>query len=329
VTLPRRMAGLEFVEIPGLSTSLRAFLGGRGRVGGGPSTWDEALAEVRRGLYPAVVVEGDPGHDHLRGAASIPPESIHGLRTTEKERWSQIFHEFPGGLERFVLVGLPGTCRQAARIIAGGGSSDAGFTIRALPDPAGSLPAYPLGLALCGPWARWKVILEQARDLHFFKERPAATAALYADLLLAQAQDGEGGGPAAPRTLLSVFPQAGSVFIEALQRALSSRLTPEEMRRILPPPWLPAQPGPDGEAAAHPHHYCRSCSASLNEAENQGVSDRFCRYCSDATGNLRPRAEVREILTRWMMNWQGPMPVEEATRRADSLMSAMPAWCEN
>jgi len=78
-----------------------------------------------------------------------------------------------------------------------------------------------------------------------------------------------------------------------------------------------------------PARHCRSCAASLNEPINQGVSDRYCRYCADETGQLRPREEVRAILARWMIYWQGPMTPEEAARRADSLMRAMPAWCEN
>lgn len=72
--------------------------------------------------------------------------------------------------------------------------------------------------------------------------------------------------------------------------------------------------------------FCRSCMTSLGEESNRGSSDRFCRWCSDRQGNLRPASQVREILTDWFMHWQKGISREEASRRAGHYMLAMPAW---
>jgi hypothetical protein len=72
--------------------------------------------------------------------------------------------------------------------------------------------------------------------------------------------------------------------------------------------------------------YCHSCLAPLSDEENRGASDLYCRFCSDDTGRLLPRPEVLEIMTEWFRHWQPSLSEEEARRRADLYMSAMPAW---
>jgi hypothetical protein len=75
--------------------------------------------------------------------------------------------------------------------------------------------------------------------------------------------------------------------------------------------------------------HCQSCSVSLLDEHNAGVSDRYCRYCADEQGQLKPRDEVRRLIARWMGHWQGNLSEEEAMRRADAFMSVMPAWSNN
>jgi hypothetical protein len=70
--------------------------------------------------------------------------------------------------------------------------------------------------------------------------------------------------------------------------------------------------------------YCDSCSASL--FEHPGPADRYCFYCSDERGNLRPREEVAGIIARWMQGWQPGISTEEAAERAARYMDALPAW---
>jgi len=75
--------------------------------------------------------------------------------------------------------------------------------------------------------------------------------------------------------------------------------------------------------------FCRSCMASLSDIHNRGASDRFCRFCSDTGGDLRPEDEVHEILTGWFLHWQEGITREEASRRARHYMLAMPAWARD
>jgi hypothetical protein len=88
-----------------------------------------------------------------------------------------------------------------------------------------------------------------------------------------------------------------------------------------------------GVAAAIPvdeleFRYCRSCLVDLHDTRYRGVSDRYCRYCADSQGKLKPRAEVHRLLARWLMEIQGGIDLAEAGRRAEIYMRAMPAWIE-
>ncbi len=141
-------------------------------------------------------------------------------------------------------------------------------------------------------------------------------------------------------------------------RALARRLAGRHARRFLPVEWFhgPGFGGPESgepEAAArraeafgaemHPEAapgagdlepalaaapHCQSCSVSLLDGHNRGVSDRFCRFCADDSGRLKPRDEVRRLIAGWMRGWQEVEP-DEALRRAGLLMRAQPAWSQN
>ncbi len=73
--------------------------------------------------------------------------------------------------------------------------------------------------------------------------------------------------------------------------------------------------------------HCHSCSIPLSAVGAQGPSDVYCQHCTDAQGNLRPRAEVEQGLASWIAEWQGVCP-ETAHKRAKQFMRAMPAWAE-
>ncbi|MBN2586371.1 MAG: hypothetical protein JXA64_05560 [Candidatus Fermentibacteraceae bacterium] len=70
--------------------------------------------------------------------------------------------------------------------------------------------------------------------------------------------------------------------------------------------------------------YCRSCLASI-EDHAPGSGD-YCKWCGNEDGSLKPRLEVLEIMTDWFMSWQKGIDRQEAGRRAESYMQAMPAW---
>lgn len=85
-------------------------------------------------------------------------------------------------------------------------------------------------------------------------------------------------------------------------------------------------PGLAGGSELEAGAFCRSCMTSLLSEHNKGPSDKYCRWCSDAEGNLKTADDVREVLTNWFMNWQAGITREEAGRRVRHYMLAMPAW---
>lgn len=99
----------------------------------------------------------------------------------------------------------------------------------------------------------------------------------------------------------------------------------ESLDRLAPQPARP----PEGDLLRVPARHCMSCSASLLDEAHRGVSDRYCRICSDETGTLRPRTEVEGILARWFAMWHGGLDDRDAVRQAKDFMEKMPAWCHN
>ena len=76
---------------------------------------------------------------------------------------------------------------------------------------------------------------------------------------------------------------------------------------------------------ATPH--CHSCAAPLS-GEFRGVSDEYCTHCTDAQGNLRPRAEIQAGVAHWFQTWQPGVTEEQARARAEHYLRSMPAWAE-
>ena len=72
--------------------------------------------------------------------------------------------------------------------------------------------------------------------------------------------------------------------------------------------------------------FCLSCMSSLSDPENRGKAKNYCRWCSDKEGRLLPRDEALDVMTDWFQSWQAGLSREEARRRADLYMRAMPAW---
>ena len=75
--------------------------------------------------------------------------------------------------------------------------------------------------------------------------------------------------------------------------------------------------------------FCHSCTAPLDVPEFKGVSDIYCKYCSDDNGNLKPREEIKRGIVEWFKGWQGDISEEVAMKRADYFMRAMPAWADD
>lgn len=55
----------------------------------------------------------------------------------------------------------------------------------------------------------------------------------------------------------------------------------------------------------------------------------YCQHCTDENGNLKPREEVKAGIAGWFMSWQGEITQEQAMKRAEHFMKAMPAWAKD
>jgi len=72
---------------------------------------------------------------------------------------------------------------------------------------------------------------------------------------------------------------------------------------------------------------CLSCGAPLSE-EFAGPTETFCKYCTDADGNLKTREEVKQGIAFWLKEWQPNLSDDKALDRADFYMKAMPEWAD-
>ena len=72
--------------------------------------------------------------------------------------------------------------------------------------------------------------------------------------------------------------------------------------------------------------HCHSCTAPL-AGDYKGPSDKYCKYCTDEAGNLKPREEILSGLSEWFQGWQRVSP-DLARKRAELFMQAMPAWAD-
>lgn len=130
---------------------------------------------------------------------------------------------------------------------------------------------------------------------------------------------GEELAAALPETAASRIPKASRL-------AEARRLLEEAGRAIAETEQHPALDAPE-KLAKLMWNQCQSCSVSLEEFH--GASDRYCRFCSDEQGRLRPREEVLESIAHWVQDWQEGVSPQKARDRARRFMSAMPAWADD
>jgi hypothetical protein len=113
-----------------------------------------------------------------------------------------------------------------------------------------------------------------------------------------------------------------------------------ESPHIVPTQWIPQltatlhrvtsgvdMEGPESETQRQPN--CHSCFALLADGVHGGVSDRYCRFCSDESGRLKQRQDVEDLLSLWIGNWDKRLEPAEARERAAVYMEKMPAWSGN
>lgn len=71
--------------------------------------------------------------------------------------------------------------------------------------------------------------------------------------------------------------------------------------------------------------FCFSCGMPL-DTTTQGTSENYCGYCTTSNGMLKNRDEVVQGIAQWMKMWQPDIDDAKALVRANTYMSAMPAW---
>jgi hypothetical protein len=72
--------------------------------------------------------------------------------------------------------------------------------------------------------------------------------------------------------------------------------------------------------------FCHSCGMPLNMPDVKVMSERYCQHCTDDDGSVKPREEIHRGIAMWLKSWQPGISEEEALKRADSYMRAMPEW---
>lgn len=73
---------------------------------------------------------------------------------------------------------------------------------------------------------------------------------------------------------------------------------------------------------------CESCGMPMKKTEDFGGGDltnRYCKYCTDEKGILKPYDIKLEEMTRFIMSRSGAV-FEAAQETARQNMAGMPAW---
>jgi hypothetical protein len=72
--------------------------------------------------------------------------------------------------------------------------------------------------------------------------------------------------------------------------------------------------------------FCYSCGVPLSMPDIKVMSERYCHHCTDDDGSVQPREYVQKGIAEWLKSWQPGLSDEEALKRADHYMRAMPEW---
>ena len=73
---------------------------------------------------------------------------------------------------------------------------------------------------------------------------------------------------------------------------------------------------------------CQSCGMPMEKPDDYGggnASNLYCKYCTDAQGNLLPQETVRQNMINFYNKTMGQTP-EQAAVEVDKIMAKMPAW---
>lgn len=74
---------------------------------------------------------------------------------------------------------------------------------------------------------------------------------------------------------------------------------------------------------------CQSCGMPMAQDSDHGggrLENPYCKYCTDESGNLKTKEEVREGMINFQMQQSPGKTREEVAAEVDQHMSTMPTW---
>ena len=74
--------------------------------------------------------------------------------------------------------------------------------------------------------------------------------------------------------------------------------------------------------------YCYSCGSPLWMDQFKGTAENYCKYCTDESGALKSREEIRQGCANWLKSWSPDLDDETALERAEHYMKSMPEWAD-
>jgi hypothetical protein len=348
-----RARGLEFLPLPGWRIRLDALRVARAGGSERSPSWEELISSSSADRSTFVVPEATPAASYLRGPCGVPLERLLVRRSPSAEQLAEdLLAEVSRAPEHaMTFVADEETCRRVRAQISRLDGFPRAFAVQQVPAAADHRPRYQLAIAVRADEEQWRALLDRAWRQELFGASLTRTARLYAGVMAAGALalDLSTGAraPEIPSNVRPVhFTEAGAQFQREVCRHLPTLLAvgstesdrlQELARQVVPEEWIGAFEQETAAAAergaatapaeAPEKMFCQSCSTSL--AQFPGPSPRYCRYCSDEEGHLRPREEVHELIAEWMRHWQEGLSHEESLDRAARFMSTMPAWAEN
>ncbi len=358
-TVSRMRRGVEFLSIPGCRIPLHALcvrpVGGASRA----PRWRDVISPAWGTPRDFLVAADGVAEQFLTGQVGIGPERLLRRAAADAGQLGEIlWRESERRPERWiVLVANAPRCRRVQDALERSEGFGRNWVLHVLEGAHGEGPAYPITLAMGPVLAAHRDLLRASRDQELFSHALSITAELYAALSVT-AWRSAGGVASDARRLWRPddFDLAAIEFRDTYCRRLllmlegaiaeitsesPAALAADYARLLTPPAWqarlemmmdpilaIATRPGREAKEKPGFPGLCRSCSAALDDL-HRGTSERFCRFCSDETGTLKPRAEVQRVIARWFQHWQGALSDDEAMRRADLYMQALPAWNRN
>ena len=75
--------------------------------------------------------------------------------------------------------------------------------------------------------------------------------------------------------------------------------------------------------------FCYACAAPLELPANIGGAEHYCKSCVDENNKPLSREKIQQGVAGWFQEWQPGITEDQALKRADLYLSAMPEWADD